>query len=177
MQNPHPELASIVKALDLLSSDSNLTIVRCIIICGFGKNCHLKHSYRRFPPILCLCLGALGSRTHLRDFVTSLRNEKVRNFVESPRKFVIPTRIWESLSVERNLDESSSLPCRALYTHLTHLIGALHLAGTDNAQNNHRVTRPAEIEAAIAVWTVGRSAAEVVRLIEGRECRCGGWSA
>ena len=46
------------------------------------------------------------SRSHLRDFVTSLRNEKVRNFDGLLRKFMIPTRVGESSSVERNLRES-----------------------------------------------------------------------
>ena len=55
----------------------------------------------------------------------------------------------------------------SLYTRLTQLIGAPHLAGADYVQNHHRVARRAEIEAAIAAWTAGRSAVEVVRLTDG----------
>jgi hypothetical protein len=49
------------------------------------------------------------SSTHLRHFVTSLRNEKVREFDGKPWKFVISTDIWESSSLQWNFGESSLL--------------------------------------------------------------------
>ncbi|KAH9935141.1 CoA-transferase family III [Epithele typhae] len=48
----------------------------------------------------------------------------------------------------------------SIYARLMHAIGRADLVGPDYAQNHHRVARQAEIEAAIAAWTAGRTAQE-----------------
>jgi hypothetical protein len=50
------------------------------------------------------------SSTQVRHFITSLKNEKVREFDGKLRKFVISTENWESSSSQLIFWESSSLP-------------------------------------------------------------------